>query len=65
MELVTGGLLGNLRILASVVLGIAAIVLIADKAQLAQHYLWGFVLSAVAIAASAPITRPTSISWSP
>ena len=42
---------GGISIVCTFMLGMAAIFLIADKAQIAHHYLWGFVLSAVAIAA--------------
>ena len=43
---------GGISIVCTFLLGIAAIFLVADKTQIAQHYLWGFVLSAVAIAAT-------------
>jgi UDP-GlcNAc:undecaprenyl-phosphate GlcNAc-1-phosphate transferase len=42
---------GGISIVCTFVLGIAAIFLVADKTQIAQHYLWGFIISAVAIAA--------------
>ena len=42
---------GGISIVCAFMLGMAAIFLVADKTQIAHHYLWGFVLSAVAIAA--------------